>query len=111
MGVFSAVSVGIALFFALDAIKCIIENTPKSGVQYVVGLSHEGISEWIQLLLPWNSLPVLFVVAWHLFVETNAGGRSSLEPDRPGASPNAGSDDVDPEHGNEEPEDARAGRP
>ena len=111
MGVFSAVSVGIALFFALNAIKCIVESTPKLKMQYVVGLSHGAIPDWLHLLLPWNSLPVLFVVAWHLLVETDARRRNSLEPDRPDASPNAGSDDVDPEHGNEEPEDARAGRP
>ena len=99
MGVFTSVSVGIALFFALNAIKCIVTSTPDAGQPYVIGLSHGPVPAWVHYLLPWNSLPVLFVVAWHLLVETAAGGQSSLEPSRPGGSPEEGSDDAaDPEH-------------
>ena len=107
MGVFSAVSVGITFFLAFNTIKCIVTSTPESGTRYVIGLSHGLIPAFVHYLLPWNSLPVLFVAAWHLLVETDAGGPSSLELDRPDTSPNEGSDDVDPEHGSEEPEDAR----
>ena len=69
LGVFSAVSVGIVLFFGLNAIKCIVESTSMVGRQYVIGLSHGPVPPWVHYLLPWNSLPVLFVVAWHLLVE------------------------------------------
>lgn len=98
LGVFSAVSVGLALFFALNTIKCIVTSTPDAGEQYVIGLSHGPVSPWVHYLLPWNSLPVLFVATWHLLVETNAGGRSSLELDQLETSPNVRSDDVGPEH-------------
>ena len=99
MGVFSAVSVGIVLFFAVNTIKCIVANTPEPGTRYVIGLSHGRTPVLVHYLLPWNSLPVLFVAAWHLLVETEAGGRISLERDRPDTtSPSAESDDVDPQH-------------
>lgn len=94
LGVFSAVSVGIVLFFALNAIKCIVASTPAEGTQYVIGLSHGPVSPWVHYLLPWNSLPVLFVVAWHLLVETAAGGRSSLGLGSPDGSQDAGSGHV-----------------
>lgn len=92
IGVFSAVSVGIALFFALNAIKCIVESTPEAGRPYVIGLSHGPVPPWVHYLLPWNSLPVLFVVAWHLLVETAINRRNSLELGRSGAPSETGAD-------------------
>ena len=80
LGVFSAVSVGIVLFFGLNAIKCIVENTPTAGGQYVIGLSHGPVPALVHYLLPWNSLPVLFVVAWHLLVEAETGDAESKGP-------------------------------
>ena len=90
LGVFSAVSVGIVLFLALNTIKCIVTSTPDAGERYVIGLSHGPVPALVHYLLPWNSLPVLFVAAWHLLVETDANRRSSLELGRPDASPEAG---------------------
>ena len=87
LGVSSAVSVGIVLFFALNVIKCIVTSTPTEVRSYVIGLSHGPVPAPVHYLLPWNSLPVLFVVAWHLLVETAANQWSSLRP-------NAGSGDV-----------------
>lgn len=92
LGVFSAVSVGIVLFFALNTIKCIVTSTPDAGEQYVIGLSHGSTPALVHYLLPWNSLPVLFVAAWHLLVETNEGRRRKYrELSHSGASPSAGS--------------------
>ena len=110
MGVFSAVSVGIALFIGSNTIKCIVaivENTPGLDTQYVIGMSQKQVWEGVHLLLPWNSLPVLFVAAWHLLLETDACGWRSPELERPDAPPMAGPDDAAPEHGNGEPENAR----
>ena len=85
LGVFSAVSVGIVLFFGLNAIKCIVENTPMAGRQYVIGLSHGPVPALVHYLLPWNSLPVLFVAAWHLLVEAETGdaGAGRADPKAP----------------------------
>lgn len=66
LGVFSAVTVGIVLFFSLNTIKCIVTSTPDAGERYVIGLSHGSTPALVHYLLPWNSLPGLFVVAWHL---------------------------------------------
>ena len=110
MGVFSAVSVGIALFLGSNTIKCIVaivESTPGLDTQYVIGMSQEQVWEWVHLLLPWNSLPPLFVAAWQLLVETDACGWRSPELERPDTSLKAGPVDAAPEHGNGEPEDAR----
>ena len=81
LGVFSAVSVGIVLFFALNVIKCIVASTPMADRPYVIGLSHGPVPALVHYLLPWNSLPALFVAAWHLLVETAANRWSSLRPD------------------------------
>ena len=96
IGVFSAVSVGIVLFFGLNTIKCIVESTPVAGRQYVIGLSHGPVPPWVHYLLPWNSLPVLFVVAWHLLVEAETSQPIS-RPNSFDASPEAGSGDAGPE--------------
>lgn len=80
LGVFSAVSVGIVLFFGLNTIKCIVESTPMAGRQYVIGLSHISVPLWVHYLLPWNSLPVLFVVAWHMLVEAETSRPISRTP-------------------------------
>ena len=93
LGVFSAVSVGIVLFFGLNTIKCIVESTPVAGTQYVIGLSHGPVPPWVHYLLPWNSLPVLFVVAWHLLVEAETGQPIS-RPSSLDTSPDAGSGDA-----------------
>lgn len=80
LGVFSAVSAGMALFLGLNTIKCIVESTPMVGRQYVIGLSHGPVPALVHYLLPWNSLPVLFVVAWHLFVEAETSRPISRTP-------------------------------
>ena len=96
LGVFSAVSAGIILFFGLNAIKCIVESTPTAGQQYVIGLSHGPTPPWVHYLLPWNSLPVLFVVAWHLLVEVETSPISDAS--RAAGSGDAGPEDSPPSH-------------
>ena len=90
LGVFSAVSVGIVLFFGLNAIKCIVDSTPTAARQYVIGLSHGPVPPWVHYLLPWNSLPVLFVVAWHLLVEAETSPPISQPPPGGGATQQEG---------------------
>ena len=84
LGVFSAVSVGLVLFYGSNTIRCIVRNTPKAGRSYVRGVRHVigeehvidvrrglvSLLAWLvsvlgNYLLPWHSLPALFVVAWY----------------------------------------------
>ena len=90
LGVFSAVSAGIVLFFGLNAIKCIVDSTPTAARQYVIGLSHGPVPPWVHYLLPWNSLPVLFVAAWHLLVEAETSPPISQPPPGGGATQQEG---------------------
>ena len=84
LGVFSAVSVGLVLFYGSNTIRCIVRNTPQAGRSYVRGVRHvigeehvidmrrglHSVLAWLvsvlgNYLLPWHSLPAVFVVAWY----------------------------------------------
>lgn len=61
VGVLSSLSVGVLLYLGIDAIRKLHEG---AGDRKVIGKRHDEISFVLHMLLPWNFLPVLFMLAW-----------------------------------------------
>lgn len=59
VGIFSSLSVGILLHFGILAIR----NLQKYCQAEIIGRRHEETKIFIHLLLPWNFLPILFMLA------------------------------------------------
>lgn len=63
VGVLSAISVGTLLHFGILAIRSLESAAGEDG-QRVLGRGHDTTPRLAHALMPWNFLPVLFVLAW-----------------------------------------------
>ena len=64
IGIATTVSLSMAITFGLEAIKCIVDSTPQHLHEYIIGLPNNGIPANLHVLLPWELMPILFVVLW-----------------------------------------------
>jgi hypothetical protein len=63
VGVLSAISVGTLLRYGVLAIRS-LEQMAGGDAQRVLGRGHDTTPRLAHALMPWNFLPLLFVLAW-----------------------------------------------